>query len=157
MVETFDSEAGYRAGIDATIQAARRELRVFDSDLVRMALDTSARNALIAAFLAGGPVRRLHVVLHDPERLRERHPRLLGLIRRYGPLVEFRQTPDHLRHLADCFVLADNRHGAIRYHSDHPRGKHIGDEAIETHPYWQRFDDLWEASAVCTPASVAGL
>jgi hypothetical protein len=156
MIEPFDSEAGYRAAIDATIQSARRELRLFDGDLERMALDDAARSAMLLQFLSGDQTRRLHMVVHDPAPLRARHPRLLNLIRSHGHQIEIRQTPDHLRHLADRFVLADAAHGAIRFHADRPRGKRIGDDTKEIHPYWQRFDDLWLECQVCTP-STAGI
>jgi len=155
MIESFDSEAGYRAAIDATIQAADRELRLFDGDLERMALDEASRSALLLAFLAGDQNRRLRVIVHDPVPLRSRHPRLLNLIRTHGHQIEIRQTPDHLRHLADRFVLADAAHGTIRFHCDHPRGKQIGADAKEIHPYWQRFDDLWLESQVCTPSTAS--
>jgi len=154
MIEPFDSEAGYRAAIDTTIRAADHELRIFDGDLERLLLDEAARNALLETFLAGAPDRRLRVVLHDPEPLKTRHPRLLNLIGSHGHLIEIRQSPDHLRQLADRFVLADKCHGAIRFHADHPRGKQIRDDSTEIHPFWQRFDDLWEESQICTPSSV---
>lgn len=156
MIESFDSEAGYRAAIDATIQAAGRELRLFDGDLERMALDEASRSALLLAFLAADQNRRLRMIVHDPAPLRTRHPRLLNLIRTHGHQIEIRQTPDHLSHLADRFVLADASHGAIRFHCDHPRGKRVGADTKEIHPYWQRFDDLWLESQVCTP-STAGI
>lgn len=157
MIETFDSEAGYREAIDATIRAATRELRIFDGDLERMRLDEPARHALLHAFLAGGAGRRLYIVVHDPDPMRTSHPRLMNLIRSHGHQIEVRHTPDHLRHLANRVVLADELHGTIRFHADHPRGKRIDNDNVEIHPFWQRFDDLWEASQVCSPASAAGL
>lgn len=157
MIEPFDSEADYRAAIDATIRSASQELRIFDADLARMMLDDAARHALLVAFLTTARTRRLHIVLHDPDPIRTRHPRLLNLIRSHGQQIEIRQTPDHLRHLADCFVLADRLSGAIRFHADHARGKRVSDDNVEIHPLWKRFDDLWEVSAPCTLASTAGL
>jgi hypothetical protein len=156
MIEPFDSEAGYRAAIDATIQAACLELRLFDGDLERLALDEASRNALLLAFLADDQSRRLRMIVHDPTPLRTRHPRLLNLIRLHGHQIEIRQTPDHLRHLADRFVLADASHGVIRFHAEHARGKQVSADTREIHPYWQRFDDLWLESQVCTP-STAGI
>ena len=153
MIEPFDSEAGYRAAIDATLRAARREVRIFDSNLERMALDDPERSALLLNFLKRDSTRRLYMVLHNPEPLRTTHPRLLNLIRSNGHQIEIRQTPDHLRQLADCFVLADELHGAIRFHADHARGKAVGDDSIEIHAYWHRFDDLWEESQACTPSA----
>ena len=56
-------------------------------------------------------------------------PRLIALMRDYGTPVEVRATPEHLRHLADRWVLADGRSGTIRFHADHARGKCIADDA----------------------------
>lgn len=153
MIEPFDSEAGYRAAIDATLRAACNELRIFDGDLERMTLDDPARSALLLGFLRGGVTRRLHIALHNLDPLLTRHPRLLNLIRSHGHQIEIRQTPDHLRQLADRFVLADKLHGAVRFHAEHPRGKQVSNDNIEIHPYWQRFDDLWGESRVCTPST----
>jgi hypothetical protein len=155
--ETFDSEAGYRQAIDATLAAASTELRIFDRDTERMALDAPARAARLAAFLAAEKDRRLRIVVHDPRHLQQRCPRLIALARRYGHAVEIRQTPDHLRHLADCQVLADARHGTLRTHADHPRGRRIADDDRAIHPWWQRFDELWAASEPCSLATVIGL
>lgn len=153
MIEPFDSEAGYRAAIDTTLHSACREIRIFDANLERMALDEPARSGLLLRFLGGESGRRLHIALHDPDPLRIRHPRLLELIRSHGHQIEVRQTPDHLRQLADCLVLADAAHGVIRFHADHARGKHVTDDTVELHPYWQRFDDIWKESQVCTPSA----
>lgn len=153
----FDSEAGYRAALDATLAAARREVRVFDQDLQRMALEDPARVDALTRFLAGGRDRRLRLVLHDTTALELHSPRLIALIRRFGHAIEVRRTPDRLRHVADCWLLADESHGAIRFHADHPRGKQIVGDATAVHPWWQRFDELVEASEICSPGAAAGL
>lgn len=156
-IQLFDSEAGYRAAIDLTLAAAQREIRVFDRDLGRMALEEKARADLLAGFLAGGRSRRLRIVLHDTSRLEQRSPRLLVLMRQYLHAVEVRRTPDHLQSLTDCWVLADQTHAAIRFHLDHPRGKWIAGVAAEVRPWWQRFDDLWEECEPCSPGTTTGL
>ncbi len=155
-IDTFDSEAGYRQAIDATLALASHEIRIFDRNTEQMALEEPARAELLAAFLAGRD-RRLRIVVHDPTFLLTRCPRLLALVRRYGHAVELRQSPDHLRNLADCEVLADKAHGTLRTHADHARGKRFVDDPQAIHPWWQRFDELWEASEPCSPATVLGL
>lgn len=157
MIEPFASEAGYRDAIDETIRSATLELQIFDGDLSRMMLDDIGRHSLLRQFLSPATTRRLSMVLHDPDRLRTHNPRLLALIRSHGHQIEIRQSPDHLRHLADCFVLADKLGGAIRFHADQARGKLVSGDSVEIHPLWKRFDDLWEVSTPCTPASTAGL
>lgn len=155
--ETFDSEAGYRQAIEATLAAARKEIRIFDRDLNRMGLETSAGADLLAAFLAGGTDRRIRIVVHYPDHLQQRFPRLLALLRRHSHTIEIRRTPDHLQSLADCGVLADERHGTLRTHADHPRGKLVVDDPKQIHPWWQRFDELWDACQPCSPATAVGL
>jgi hypothetical protein len=157
MIEPFDSEAGYRAAIDATIEAATQELRIFDGDLARLGLDEPSRQALLAGFLSDGAGRRLLIVLHDIEPLCTRHPRMLNLMRSHGHLIEVRQSPAQLRHLADRFVLADRLHGAIRFHVDHPRGKRVIADGLETQPHWDRFNELWEVSEPRSPAASLGI
>jgi hypothetical protein len=156
-IEPFDSEAGYRAAIDLTLASALREVRIFDRDLRGMALEERARIARLGEFLASGRDHRLRVVLHDTTHLESRQPRLVALMRERADKVEVRRTPEHLRHLADCWLLADQRSGTIRFHEDHARGKRILDAAGEIQPWWQRADDLWEECAPCTPWATTGL
>jgi hypothetical protein len=156
-VAPFDSEAAYRAAIDLTIAGAGRELRVFDRDLVAMAFEHRARIDLLNTFLAAGRDRKLVVILHDSSPLQARMPRLLNLMRNYAHQVDVRITPDHLRNLADCWLLADQENGVIRFHADHTRGKCVVASAGEIKPWWQRADDLLAEGESVTPWAVAGL
>jgi hypothetical protein len=157
LVCPFDSETTYRAAIDTTLAAARQEIRIFDRDLVQMGLGDRGRVALLTEFLAAGRDRRLRIVMHDIGPLEQRLPRLVDLIRRYGHLIETRRTPDHLRHLADRWLLADGAHGTIRFHADHARGKLVTNMPTEVEPWWRRFDDLWQESEACFPGATTGL
>lgn len=153
----FDSEAGYRAAIALTLAGAQRELRIFDRDLTAMGLEERAQVALLDRFLAANADRQLHVVVHDLAPLQARLPRLLALLRDHAQQVVVRVTPEHLRHLADCWLLADGSSGTIRFHADHARGKVVAALPAEIKPWWQRADDLGAESETCTPWAVAGL
>jgi len=157
LTHPFDTEAAYRAAIDVVLTAARSEIRIFDRDLLQMALGKRERVALLADFLAGGRDRRLCIVLHDIAPLERFLPRLIELMRLRGHMIETRKTPDNLRNLTDCWLLADGAHGAIRFHVDHPRGKLVTDLAPEIEPWWRRFDDLWQECEMCTPGATTGL
>lgn len=153
----FDSEAGYRAAIALTLAGAQRELRVFDRDLTTTGLEERAQVELLDRFLGENRDRRLHIVVHDPAPLQSRLPRLLKLLRDHAQQVDFRVTPEHLRHLAECWVLADGDSGTIRFHADHARGKLIAANPVEIKPWWQRATDLAAESEACAPWAVAGL
>lgn len=157
MTTSFDSEAGYRDAIDAALAAAREEIRILDKDLIRMEIEQPARVETLTAFLAGNRDRRLRLLLHDSGPLERRSPRLLSLLRQFGHAIEVRQIPEHYRHLQECQVLADRRHGTLRFHADHPRGNLLLDAPEDIHPWWQRFDDLWEQSQPCAPATTLGI
>lgn len=153
----FDSEAGYRAGIALTLAGAQRELRIFDRDLLQMGLEERSQVEHLATFLAAGSNRRLHVVVHDVAPLQSRQPRLLALLRDFAHQVEVRVTPEHLRHLAECWLLADETVGTIRFHGDHARGKTVIALPAEIKPWWQKAGDLAAESELCIPWAVAGL
>ena len=153
----FQSEAEYRLAIDGVIALAEGEICVFDFDLGRMGLEQGSRLALLEGFVAAAPQRRLRVVVHDATRLSSNSPRLLGLLRRFPLALEFRQSPVDLRHLADCLVLADGRHGVIRFHADQARGKQVLQDPVELAPRLQRFEELWELSAPLALGTVLGL
>lgn len=156
-IELFDSETGFRSAIDRTLNLADREIRIFDRNLSRLKIQDSSHVAALSAFLSGNRNRRLRIVLHDVTVMERDMPRLLALLRDHAHAIAVRRTPDHLRHLADSWLLADGRHGTLRFHEDHPRGKRIVASETEIRPWWQRFDALWEASEPCSPGAVTGL
>lgn len=153
----FDSEASYRSAIALVITAAQKEIRIFDSTLAAMGLDQRATVDIFKKFLATSSDRRLRIIIHDVVPLQTHMPRLLVLLRDFAHQVDVRVTPEHLRNLADCWVLADQESGAIRFHADHARGKCVVADAGEIKPWWQRADDLMTESGSCTPWAVAGL
>lgn len=157
LTHPIDSERAYRAAIDVTLAAARAEIRIFDRDLLQMELGERPRVALLADFLAGGRDRRLRIVVRDIVPLEQRLPRLIELMRLRGHMIETRRTPEHLQYLADCWLLADGMHGAIRFHVDHARGKLVTNVAAEIEPWWRRFEDLWQECERCTPGTTTGL
>jgi len=153
----FESEAGYRAAIALTLAGAQRELRVFDRDLTLMGLEERTHVDLLGRFLAVDRDRRLHVVVHDLTPLQSRLPRLLKVMRDNAQQVEIRVTPEHLRHLAECWLLADGSSGTIRFHVDHARGKVVAANPAEIKSWWLRANDLAAESEACVPWAVAGL
>ena len=153
----FASEAEFRAALDAVIAAATQEIRVFDDKLGRMMLDERERAEALAAFLAASPLRRLHIVLHDPQPAETHMPRLRNLIRRFPNAVEVRESSGEYKHVADCCLLADSTHGALRFHRDHARGKLLLNAPDEIRPWWQRFDELWRSGTPCLAPTQVGL
>jgi len=153
----LNSEAEYRQACDTVLGRAQRELLIFDRDLAAMQLDTKARLDLLTGFLQDDALRRVRIVLHDPGPLERNSPRLLQLVARFSHLIEARQTPDNLRHLADTHLLADGCQGVRRFHVDQPRCALIIDDRTYIHPWQQRFEELWHLSHPCLTLNTTGL
>ena len=97
------SEAEYRQACDTVLGRVQRELLIFDRDLGALQLESRARLDLLSGFLQGGALRRIRIVLHDPEPVERNAPLLIQLIVRFSHAIEVRQSPDNLRHLAFTF------------------------------------------------------
>ncbi len=151
------SEAEYRQACDKVMSHAQRELLIFDRDLAALQLDRKARLDLLAGFLQADHLRRIRIVLHDPAPLERDVPRLLQLIARFSHMIEARQSPDNLRHLADTHLLADGRHGVRRFHADQSRSAIILNDRASIHPWQQRFEELWQLSHPCLRLNTTGL
>lgn len=150
-------EAEYRQACETVIGLAAEDILIFDRSLLAPRLEDKARADLLEAFLAEDGKRRLRIVLHDPEQLRVHAPRLMQLFGRFSHLVEVRQTPDNLRHLADTHILADTDHGVRRFQFDQPRSALILNDPPAISPWRQRFEDLWQQSTPCLSVNSTGL
>jgi hypothetical protein len=151
------SEAEYRQACDTVLGRAKREILIFDRDLRGLQLDHKPRLESLVAFLATDHPRRIRVVLHDPEPLHQQAPRLMQLIARFSHLIDVRQSPDNLRHLADAHLLVDDAHAVRRFHFDQPRSALVLDDPAYVHPWRQRFEELWGLSHPCLQLNTTGL
>lgn len=155
--QLLTSEAEYRQACDTVLGRAGRELLIFDRDLLKLQLDDNTRLHLLSNFLASDRLRRIRIVLHDPDPLHRQAPRLMQVITRFAHMIEVRQSPDNLRHLADTHLLADDAHGVRRFHIEQPRSALVIDDPAYIHPWRQRFEELWNLSQPCLQINTTGL
>ncbi len=155
--EAFDTRTAYLQAIDAVLSAAKREICVFDPDMRNLDFDSRTRSDAIALFLAEARDRRLRIILHDLNHLNRYSPRMMGLLKRFSHCLSIHQTPESLRHLTDCFMLADAASGVIRFHTDYFRGKLLLGQPNEIRDWQQRFEELWLESIPGATATHLGL
>ncbi len=155
--QLLTSEAEYRQACDTVMGRAEHELLIFDRDLRSFQPDHNTRLQLLSDFLAADRLRRIRIVLHDPEPLHRLMPRLMQLVARFSHLIDVRQSPDNLRHLADSHLLADDAHGVRRFHGEQPRSALILDDPTYIHPWRQRFEELWGLSHPALRLNTTGL
>lgn len=151
------SEADYRQACDTVLSRAKAEIVIFDRDLAALRLEESSRLATLTDFLQRSPTSRIRMVLHDPEPLERKAPRLIRLIQRFSHVIDVRQSPESLRHLADTHLFADESDGVRRFHVDQPRSALILDDPSYLGPWRQRFEELWTLSRPCLALNTTGL
>lgn len=142
----FDTFAAYLQALDEVLALGERELLVFDPDLKATELESPPRVERLAGLLGKRRDNRVRIALHDPVHVERHCPRLTRIAARYAHNLEFRQTPEDLRHLRESFIVADNAHAVVRFHSDYARGKLLVDHANEAGDYVRRFEELWSLS-----------
>jgi hypothetical protein len=147
----------YLDAFDTLLALARRELRIFDPDLVQLGLEAAERLERLEAFLRATRGNRLLVAVHDPTHLTLHSPRFAQVIAAFSTDIAVHQTIGEAARVQDCFVLADGTHVVRRAVAAHPRGVLYRDDPQEGALMWQRFDQIWESSEPTAPPTTLGL
>lgn len=153
----FDTYEAYRLAVATVVMQAQRELAIFDPDLEETGLESRAGVEHLTRLLAAGRGRQLRIVLHDTGHLERHCPRLIRLLQDYGHIASLRRSPEHLRNLTDCFIVADGSHAAIRFHADHARGKLLIAQDEQVGNWQSRFGELWELATATSCITTLGL
>ena len=155
--ELFTSWGEYQFALDRLLAMAEHEICIYDQDLSILKLDSSSRLEHINRLLQANPRDCIRIALRDAEPFRHEHPRLMKLFAAYAHSMAVQETPEHLGQLRDSMILADGRHGLIRFDRDQPRAKLLVDEIDELAPYRRRFDDIWHEGGTAVGPSTIGL
>src|SRR5262245_46993208 len=108
--ERFDTQEGFQAAVDRLLGEAGRELRIFDPDAAGLRLNDAARVGLLERFLRASRIRRLYMVLHDPQYPQRDCPRMMGLLARYSHAIQIHCTHEEIRQVQDAFLVLDSVH-----------------------------------------------
>ena len=153
----FTSWTDYDQALTTTLAAVSQQLLIFDRDLAPLALERRDRQDLLVAFFRGSPQARLQIAVQDPAHLLTAMPRTLRLLATFGHQASVVRTSERLASLRDSMVLADGRHGVVRFDHDHARGKIVTDDEAEISPYQRRFNEILADGGEPVPTSVLGL
>jgi hypothetical protein len=153
----LQTRSDYERGFGRILALVRRELRIFDSDLSELQMNSAERVETLARFLRGGPNRRLFIALHDVDYVSRRCPRLVALLGIYASSVFIHRTLGDAAKVQDCFVLADAEHLVRRPVTAQPRGVLVFGDPKECQPMRERFDEIWESSEPAVSANTTGL
>lgn len=156
MVNNADSAGA----IEKVVNAARRELRVFDATartLRDRGFGSPSRIELIRALLAANRGHRLRIVLLDVKAIEVELPRLLYLLRPFSGQIEVHRTVDQATEARDPMIIADDSHYWRKPHVDQPRSVITMHDAVGTRPFLERFEEIWEKSESAASGTTLGL
>ncbi len=154
--ELITAWSDYQMALDRLLAIATHQILIYDEDLSQLALD-SQRLAHLQRILNHSGPGALRIALRNTARLRNNHPRLLGLLGTWSHLAAAQQTPETLAHLRDSMILVDGRHGLIRFEQAHPRSKLLLDDPEAIGPYLHRFASIWDEGGEPVSAVTLGL
>lgn len=157
ITRAFDSLTDYRLALADLVDGAQRELLIFDSDLRDMGLESRDAIDRLKRLLAASRQSVVRIAVHNSGYFERECPRLFQLYVLYRHAMEVRRVPENLRHLTECFAVADGTHLAVRFHMDHSRGKLVMCDPDEVGGWRRRFQDLWEACGDAVSAARLGL
>jgi len=153
----FDTEADFQVAVDKLFQQPGRELRVFDSNLSVLKLNSPARIDQLREFLAANRANRAYMVVHDTDHVTRHCPRLMNLLSRYNHALQINRTSDEIRELQDSFMVLDRNHYVRRPVARFFRGAAgINDEG-EALVMRSRFQEIWNASYPAVSSTTPGL
>jgi hypothetical protein len=153
----FATRADFHSGSAEVIALARRELRIFDTDLSELGFNSPEMEERIGKFLHGSRTNRLLIAVRETEYIVQSCPRLIRLLREYSHAIFINQINDAIRNLEDIMVIADDAHYLRRPNFGQPKGVVVVNDANETRGWLNRFEEIWEQSTPAVSATTVGL
>jgi hypothetical protein len=142
--ERFESLVEYRQAFDRLLAATRQHLRICDQDLHELALDTPQRIDALRSLCLAGPGRRIEILLRDWASVRDRQPRLMGLLQHFSHVLEIRQEEAVDEAPMEAYVLGDDRLILTRPHRDSAGSLLHLDDPLACGAHIQTFSQLWQ-------------
>ena len=125
------SRAQARQVLDDTIEQCSNRLRIFDDHGEFYGFERLSFAIALATFLARSRTATATIIVHDVSYIERRCPRVVELLRQYGPQLQILQTDPQLHSFCRGSVIAD--HGVVlrRPHFDQATTfLDYGDEAL---------------------------
>lgn len=146
-VTAFDTLADYQLHALQRLQAAAREVVLYEHDFSAIGLESAGGAAAIEAFCQRSTQEgALRILLRTPRHIEAHAPRLLRLLQHYGHRITVRVLRKGATSAEQPFLLDDAGGYVMRFHHDAFRGK-TSDSERET---WARlksgFEDAWSGA-----------
>lgn len=143
--QIITGEQLYSDAINLILENAQRELLIFDQNLSHGNFASLQKYTLLEQFLSKNIASRLSIILQDAAFFQEKCPRLFNLLEVYGHKMSVHITNASVKHIKECFILADGLHYIKRIHIDQPRFRYALNDKASVEMLNNRFEELKEA------------
>lgn len=159
VVETpFDTWAGFRDAVLATLTAAQHRIMVFDPDLSQTGIASVAGvDALIALATRAPRADAIRILLRDSGYLLRDAARLHTFGSRFSHRLQVRTVREQSGLPDSCFMIGDDSTLILRFHVDMARGRCNVGPSDETARYVALFETLWEDAVPVSLLGTTGL
>ena len=155
--ELITSWSDHDKHVKKILLLAKRSLRVFDEDLVRLGLENAENASILRRFLASDRNNTLRIILRDGDPFRRNSPRLFRLLGDYPASMVVIECPPLSGTPNDTMLIADDSHALIRFHKDQVRSKVLIDDSAECQSYLLRFREIQNEGGSAISATTLGL
>jgi hypothetical protein len=145
-IERFETPGEYRQAFDRLLTGTHRHLRIYDQDLLELAIDTPQRVEALRQLCLSGSPRRIEILLRNWAPVRDRQHRLMALLQQFGHVLEIRQEEEIDEPAMESFVIGDDRLILVRPHRDSWRSLLHLEDPLSARAHIQIFDQLWQRS-----------
>lgn len=147
----------YSEAINIILKNAQRELLIFDQDLSHGDFASLEKYNLLYRFLSANIASQLKIILQDASFFQAKCPRLCNLFEIYGHKMSVHVTSSSVRHIKECFILADGKNYIKRIHIDQARFKYAMNDETNAEVLNNRFTELTAAIEDIVPTKPLGL
>lgn len=147
----------YNEAINFILENAQRELLIFDQDLSHGDFASLETYNLLHRFLNANIASQLKIILQDASFFQAKCPRLCNLFEVYRHKMSVHVTNASVRHIKECFILADGKNYIKRIHIDQARFKYAVNDVASAEVLNNRFAELTTAIEDIMPTKPLGL
>jgi len=155
--QRFEGEAEFQLALDRLLEQSGRELRLFDTDLKPLRLNSPARIAQLERFLRASRTRRIYIVVHHTDHVTRTCPRMLDLLKLFAHAIQINRTHEEIRNLQDAFLVLDAQHYLRRPVAQMFRGALGLHDETEALAMRSRFQEIWSSSFPGVSSATLGL
>ncbi|MEP7154937.1 MAG: hypothetical protein ABI905_04135 [Betaproteobacteria bacterium] len=145
---------------ERVIAATQRELRIFDMNartLHDRGFGSPARIEVLRTMLLSTRGHKMRIALHDVKGIESELPRLMDLLARFSGQILIHRTFGAAAEARDPMIIADEDHFWRKLNIDQPRSVLTMYNAVDTRPFIDRFEEIWEKSELAVSGSTLGL